>query len=356
VLIVSPDQRQAAICLNYVNACFDDSPMLRQLVLNRTQKELNLKNKVSIVVRSSDFKRIRGSTFLAVVIDEVAFLRSEESGSANPDIELINSVKPGLATTDGKLFMISSPYAHRGELWRYYKNYYGPDCDPMVLVAHATSRQMNPTLSQAVVDRALERDYAAASAEYMAVFRTDIESFVSREAVDAATVPDRYELAPMEGMHYQAFCDPSGGQHDDFTLAIVHNEDNRVIVDCLRKRHPPFSPDAVITEFAETLRSYGITSIRGDHYAGIYPRERFAVHGITYRLSDKNKSDLYAAFLPILNSGQVHLLDNKTLINQRAHWSVARRAGARTPSTTRLGRRTTWRTLSQAQSFTQRCA
>src|SRR5690349_18344062 len=64
VLVVSPDQRQAAICLNYINANFDRSPLLAQLIRNRTQKSLNLKNKVSVVVRSSDFKRIRGSTFL----------------------------------------------------------------------------------------------------------------------------------------------------------------------------------------------------------------------------------------------------------------------------------------------------
>ena len=45
--------------------------------------------------------------------------------------------------------------------------------------------QFNATLLQSVVDRAYERDPAAASAEYGAEFRRDIESFVAIEAVTA---------------------------------------------------------------------------------------------------------------------------------------------------------------------------
>ncbi len=56
---------------------------------------------------------------------------------------------------------------------------------------------MNPTVSQAVIDEAYERDPAWAAAEYGAEFRSDIETFIAREIVDAATVPGRHELPPM---------------------------------------------------------------------------------------------------------------------------------------------------------------
>jgi mannose-1-phosphate guanylyltransferase len=46
----------------------------------------------------------------------VAWL-AENSGSVNPDIEIINAVRPGLATTRGPLIIASSPYARRGVLW-----------------------------------------------------------------------------------------------------------------------------------------------------------------------------------------------------------------------------------------------
>ena len=45
----------------------------------------------------------------------------------------LNAVRPGLATTSGPLFMISSPYARRGELWRTYNKHFGPDGDPSIL-------------------------------------------------------------------------------------------------------------------------------------------------------------------------------------------------------------------------------
>jgi hypothetical protein len=54
-----------------------NSPMLSQLVTNRTQDTLTLSNHVSIVVRSSDWRRLRGLTLIAVWGDELAFFRDD---------------------------------------------------------------------------------------------------------------------------------------------------------------------------------------------------------------------------------------------------------------------------------------
>ena len=108
-----------------------------------------------------------------------------DESSANADTEILNAVRPGLATTGGPLVIASSPYARRGELWETYRRHFGAAGDPLILVAQGASRDFNPSLSQSVVDRALERDRTAASAEYLAQFRSDIEGFVNREAVEA---------------------------------------------------------------------------------------------------------------------------------------------------------------------------
>jgi hypothetical protein len=102
--------------------------------------------------------------------DECAFWLSDES--ANPDVEILNAARPALATTQGPLIAISSPYARRGALWETYRRHYGPEGDPMILVAQGATRDFNPDLPQSIIDRAMERDPAAASAEYMAQFRT----------------------------------------------------------------------------------------------------------------------------------------------------------------------------------------
>jgi hypothetical protein len=115
-----------------------------------------------------------------------------------------------------------------------------------------------------------------------------------------------------------AFVDPSGGSgKDSMTLAIGFVEqDGRKILTCLREVKPPFSPDQVVKDFSKTLKSYHITTVFGDRYGGEWPRERFQRYGINYQVGDKVKSDLYKEMLPLLNSGQVELLDYPKLINQ----------------------------------------
>jgi hypothetical protein len=94
------------------------------------------------------------------------------------------------------------------------------------------------------------------------------------------------------------------------TLAIAHRDkDNRAILDAVRSRRPPFSPDDVVLEFAGLLKSYHLHKCTGDRYGGEWPRERFRVHGITYDLAEKTKSDIYRDCLPLLNSGRIELLD-----------------------------------------------
>src|SRR5260370_27509977 len=112
---------------------------------------------------------------------------------ANPDVEILNAVEPGLATTGGPLILASSPHARRGVLWEVFKRHYGPGGDPLILVAHGASRTLNPSLSQRVVDRALEKDRARATAEHLAQFRTDVEGFVALEIVDHTGVTFRWK-------------------------------------------------------------------------------------------------------------------------------------------------------------------
>jgi hypothetical protein len=316
LLIIAPDQKQADIVIDYIEANFKSSPILRQLIESRTARELRLNNGIDVEVRASDFRRLRGPTYIAVIADEVAFWLSDSS--ANPDSEILNAVRPGLATTGGPLFMISSPYARRGELWRLYNRHFGPTGDPLILVAQGASRTFNPTLSQSIIDRATERDHASAAAEYGAEFRKDIESFVPIEAVRACVSSGIFERAPERGISYHGFVDPSGGSADSFTLAIGHVDRVRsiIVVDALRETKPPFSPETVVNDYALLLKSYSIDRITGDRYAGLWPVEAFGKADIKYEQSAKPKSDLYIDLLPLINSARIALLDAPKLISQ----------------------------------------
>jgi hypothetical protein len=177
---------------------------------------------------------------------------------------------------------------------------------------------MNPSLPQFIIDRAIERDPHAAAAEYLAEFRRDIEAFVPLEAVQACVTPRLREHPPRTHITYFAFCDPSGGSADAFALAIGHTEAQQdlVVIDALREIPAPFSPETAVGELASLLKSYRISSICGDRYAGEWPREQFSKFGILYEPSPKPKSQLYIDLLPLINSERIALPDNSHLINQ----------------------------------------
>jgi hypothetical protein len=155
----------------------------------------------------------------------------------------------------------------------------------------------------------------AGAAEYLAEFRSDVETFVSVETVEAAVTRGVVARPPL-AMSYRGFIDPSGGSSDSMTMAIAHREGDRFILDLVLERRPPFSPEAVVSEFAATLKGYRVSRVRGDRYAGEWPREAFRRRGVTYEPAEKTKSDIYLSLLPLLNSGRVELLDNQRLISQ----------------------------------------
>jgi len=315
VAVIAPDRAQARVVFRYTCGLIDAAPLLQKLVVRRTASAVELANRVVIEVHTCSYRTTRGYSFAAVIADECAFWRDETS--ATPDVEVLNAVRPGLVTIPGSLLVaISSPYSRRGALWQAFKTHYGKDGDP-VLVWQAPTLAMNPTVPAHVIDDALAADESAARAEYLAEFRSDLESYVSREVVEAATVPGRVGLPPIAEVQYRGFVDPSGGAGDAFALAIAHAEDRggaqTSVLDYVAERRPPFSPDAVVAEYATVLKSYGVTTVQADKYAGAWVVEAFQKHRVTCEQSAEPKSAIYGNVLPLLNSGRVELLDHPRL-------------------------------------------
>ena len=313
VMVIAADRRQARVVIRYVAAMLTGIPILKKRVVRETTDSFDLTDQVTIEVGTASFRTTRGYTYAAVIGDELAFWRTDDS--AEPDYAILDALRPGMASIPGAMLLCaSSPYARRGALWDAFRRFWGKSDGP--LVWRASTREMNPTIRQSVIDKALERDHASASAEYLAVFRSDIEAFVNREVVEACVSPGMLERPYLSGQRYQAFVDPSGGSNDAMTLAIAHREADKIVLDAVRERKPPFSPGAVVTDFCDLLKAYRISSVTGDRYGGEWPREQFRKQQVEYKLAEKSRSDLYRDMLPILNSGTADLLDSQHLINQ----------------------------------------
>jgi hypothetical protein len=116
----------------------------------------------------------------------------------------------------------------------------------------------------------------------MAEFRTDVEGFITREVVEACVTLGIRERPTERKNAYTCFVDPSGGSSDAMTLAIAHTEGKTQILDLIRERKPPFSPEAVTEEVAKIIRSYRCTKVCADRYWGEWPREQFRKHGVNH--------------------------------------------------------------------------
>jgi hypothetical protein len=194
VAILAPTRRQAGIVRNYIASIFS-VPMLAQLVEKETAYGLQLTNHIRVEVLSGDWRTVRGFTLIAAIVDEAAFFGLSEESKVRSDTELMRALKPGLATTGGKLIAISSPYARKGWCFSQYERNYGNN-NPKCLVWNCPSRTMNPRLSQEIVDEALSEDRAAALSEYMGQFREDVEEFLPRSVIETFVVKGRTMLMP----------------------------------------------------------------------------------------------------------------------------------------------------------------
>ncbi len=323
VMVIATDRKQARVIFRYVRALLENVPMLRKLVERVDADSIDLANRVSIEIHTASYRSTRGYTVVAALLDEVAFWRSDES--ANPDREIIEALRPAMATIPGALLIgVSSPYARRGVLHEAHRDHYGKDGDS-VLVWQADTRTMNPTVPQSVIDDAYARDPVSAAAEYGAQFRSDVSGFLDTAWIDRVVQPDRHELPAVEGFSYRAFCDPSGGGKDAFTLGIAHRDKNAAVLDVCRGRRPPFDPSAVVADYAALLKTYRCHSVTGDRYAGQWVVEAFAKHGIAYKHSTLSKAEIYLEAEPLFAQGAVQLLDNRALLTELRQ--LERRAG-----------------------------
>src|SRR5262249_44604703 len=227
------------------------------LIKGRTVDSIELSNNISIEVRPASFRKLRGPTYVAIIADELGYWFSEDI-HANPDVEVLAAARPGLLTTQGPLIMASSPYAKRGVLWDTYRQHYGPQGAPGVLVAKGTTRDFNATIAQEEIDRELARDPERNRAELLAEFRSDVAAFVDREVVESCAGSYR-ELPPCGDITYKAFVDPSGGSQDSMTLAGAPKNNDSVVIDALREARPPFCPPAGACEISAFLNKYPLS-------------------------------------------------------------------------------------------------
>jgi hypothetical protein len=307
VLVLAGSIDQANVVFGYVKGFLEASPALAREVVSIKRHEIELRNGIVIAVHSNSFRTVRGRSLIACIMDEVSFWRDDTS--ANPDVETYRAVLPSLATTQGMLIGISTPYRKVGLLHQKHRDHYGVEGDE-VLAVQGSSRTFNPSLSEATIATQRAADPTAASSEWDAEFRGDVSAFLDDPLIEAAIEHSRPLEIPYAGRatYYKAFTDPAGGTGaDSYTLSIGHRElgdGGRYIIDVVRgtRGGHGYDPQQVTEEYAALLRDYNIREVGGDHYSAGWVANAWQKAGIRYIKSELSKSDLYLECIPAVHS------------------------------------------------------
>jgi hypothetical protein len=327
-LMVAQDHRAAMrALLRYSREPFEAIDAFRAEVTRETGDTLELRSGVSLSAYPCRPSAIRGLRASIVCVDELAFFTTTDGRPT--DTEMLRAARGRVATTAGKVIILSSPYGQAGALWDLHRRHYGRD-DSSTLVWQASAPQMNPTLGADYLERMREDDPEAYRSEVLGEFRAGVSTLLDPEAVGACVEEGVRERAPEAGAEYGGFADAASGTgKDSFAVGVAHLDGERVILDCVRAWPPPFSPAAVIAEAAGLLRGYGVRRVRGDRYAPGFVGEQFASHGLEYEFASLDKSGIYLDLLPRVNAGAVVLLDDEALLRELRGLERRRGTGGR---------------------------
>ena len=93
VMVLAADRKQAKVVFRYIGGLLNENPMFKRLIVREDRECIELSNRTVIEVHTASFRSVRGYTLAAVICDEIAFWRSDES--ANPDTEILRALRPG---------------------------------------------------------------------------------------------------------------------------------------------------------------------------------------------------------------------------------------------------------------------
>lgn len=334
--LVAQDERGTRIAYKLIHRYLTDSPLLSRMVKDVRQREIDLTNGLSVYCFACSAKSLRGWGSPAAVMDEVAFFRTEAGTVVDDEVQ--SSIRgAGVAFPQQRLVKISTPNGKSGVLWEDFKRYWAQDAAD-VLVWHAPTTLMNPTVTDERLAREYRRDAKKAGREYEALFVDDVEAFLTQAHIETAIAHGRStDLAPIAPRpYYVAGVDPSGGVRDAFALSVCHVEDGtRIVQDLVRAWKPSRTEKArlseICAEIAALIRPYGIASVTGDKYAAQWVSQEFQRVGVSYTPYDGDKSSAYLAFEPFMTSGRVEVIDDAEQVRELTLLEKHLRVGGKPP-------------------------
>jgi hypothetical protein len=290
---------------------------------NSANGELRLANGIDVLEISANPQYARGKTAILAVIDEAAFLHSDQEFTNNL-IDLLESVRPSLIVKHGRLLLLSSPGGMEGPLYEAHRD---RALNPDVLVFRAPSALLNPSIDAKLLERERRRGGEQFyRREYLAEFtETSGTPFLDPAAIARAVVVGTREFASAND--YVSSAIDLADRRDDCALAHACVRDfggvRKVVVLSARLWKPdPKTGHQVLTilgEMGRDCQRVGSGRSRGDQKSMSVAEQVLATHGVSFTrviTAGAGSEQAYRSFNALLNEDRLVLPDDPELIQQ----------------------------------------
>jgi hypothetical protein len=347
---------QARLIVQAARSILMASPMLRGLLVAENQDSLQFRlpsGARSALMAFPCSSGVRGYAVSAAVMDEAAFFFSESDGAtgASTAKRIFDALEPATAQfgAASRLLVCSTPMGSDGHFADLYaRAASGERAD--AAAHHATTRAMNPVVTDEYLAAKQAADPESYAAEYEAAFIGSGGAYLD---FDRFAVVPRGEPSPHDAGGWIAGLDPSFAGYDAFGLALVGrglDDPRRMVLGPVRAFKPAAgraqsfdakrqAQDELLGQVIELCRRYNATAVT-DQYESVATVERLQRAGIAVRVNNMTAPSKTAAFAELrarLYDQTLELRDDPDLTAELRRLRTKRTAGQATVVNPRVG-------------------
>jgi hypothetical protein len=313
IIIVSVRDDSAKLHIRQIAKLLRHGRSTAALIEQVKEDRVILKNGVVILSLPASARAARGYTASTLILDEAAFFVDTLGNSSAEAI--FTALSPTVATFGDKarIVITTSVNTKTGLVYELYDRAMSGELDEWH-VTKTGSRELNPKVSERIINNALRRDPEAAQAEYFSEFREQTESYLSSTAIDQCVDPGLRQHERGTGESYIMAIDPAL-MRDNYAYAVAHKSEGLIVIDYIHRLTAPVDANGAEDLLKSLYERFRPSGILCDNPSTVQ-RLKSEIPMVYTPFSRQQKLRIYGALKEAINLQLVALPNDSDLINE----------------------------------------
>lgn len=330
---VATSIRQARVLLKAALSIVEASSLLSGMLESVSEDELRFVGGRVLAALPCSSRSTRGWAVSFLALDEYAHFHSDSEGPAAAERVYAALVPATAQFGDAACVIVSSTPAGDGnEFARLFQLAADGELEGTV-AHHATTQEVNPTITPAFLASEEKRDPVSFGSEYEARFVGGSGAFFEAELLESC-IAGEHELDPSAATGWTAGLDPAMWR-DPLAAAVVgfdRDDPARLVLGAVRSWAPPKRKpetaqerrdlqDRVLGEVGDLLVRFGVRSVISDGYLGAQVDEALRPRGFwpeRVTLTGPMRLEVFSALRSRLQAGTLRLYRHEGLLAELA--------------------------------------